>query len=604
MGAVDCYSYRLATELCFLLICYSITIPYTYGQISKWRNDLDQYISAVMNCRNIPGLSISIVQNGETILSTGYGYSKTDGPTLADENTLYPIGSLTKSFTSAIVADILSKQKNFTWDTPIVEILGSSFQLADCYRTKEVNLRDLLSHRVGLEEETILTVMGLDIKDTEFLRRLGFLQEKYPFRSRFYYSNYMYSLAGKVAEALTDQTYGELVKERLFDPLGMTSSNLISNVDSLSSVPTMSHGYAVSENGQSLPYSLDTLRIASGVLKPSGDVLSTADDLAKWMIFQLTGGRSTTGTQVVSREFLSETHKSQNSLHDSKIMDKALYPVDDTMMNYGMGWIDGQYRGFERLTHGGNIASYNSLISMFPSENIGIATAINGPMDELQAVTSLQTINWFVADKLLNETPWLDKNSACTFPSPWVAPRAPSTGNQPAPPTPPTTLSEDSVDLDLYVGMYGHLVYGYLHISKAEDAQTGKFHLRYSYGMFGSGRLYPTQEHTFKITIDGDLWYYADNLHFNKKLPGGIFIEFKEPVLGEMTKVTFPIYSAKKVPEFKRDLSVSDTLTSGRGQKCDNDPSVASKVKVHHTFTVLIIIMCAFQYTDDFHDFV
>ncbi|XP_002732829.1 uncharacterized protein LOC100373107 [Saccoglossus kowalevskii] len=541
-------------------VCALSLLSLSSGALTDWQDELDQFVLDVMQCRNVPGLSLSVVQDDQILLTKGYGDQERNPTVEAHADTVFPIGSLTKSFTSALIADILSEQSNVTWDTPIRSILGESFSLYGCDRTEEVSLRDLLSHQTGLLDDETLTIMGLDIEKSDFIKRIRFLKEKYGFRSRFLYSNLMYTLAGLVAESLTkysEQSWQELVDKRLLRPLGMTSTKMISTIENLRTVPELAAGYRATSTGEVFPISLDTLTITD-IVAPAGSILSTANDMAQWLLFQLSG-RSRSNQQLVDEDYLRETQTAQVSMQEQGVH-RNIYPVDDSKTDYAMGWTVGTYRGVKRLSHPGNIACYNSDMWIFPTENYGIFIAMNGPMNDVEATRAISSIGWFISDKMTGTEPWQDSESACNF---W------STLATPQPDLPvavPSPIAWSEIELNEYTGTYGNNMYGYLEIDKAED-EDGIEHLRYSYGTFGTGRLYRTATlHTFKATLNGDLWYYSDSMHFNKQEPEGVYMKFTNSNQNKMGTLTFPLLVSKgntiQGPEFKRGLTVANPRTS------------------------------------------
>ena len=110
--------------------------------------DLNSYMERVLKEFEVPGIAVSIVKDGKLVLAKGYGVRKLGEPAPVDENTLFGIASNTKAFTSALLAMLVDEGK-ITWDDPVVKHLPG-FQLYDPYVTREMTIRDLLTHRSGL----------------------------------------------------------------------------------------------------------------------------------------------------------------------------------------------------------------------------------------------------------------------------------------------------------------------------------------------------------------------------------------------------------------------------------------------------------------------
>src|SRR5690606_38098072 len=114
------------------------------------------------------------------------------------------------------------------WDTPVVDVLPE-LELKDMYATRYVTLRDLLAHRSGLPSFAGDTLGHVGYNRAEFLRRLRFVEPATSFRDTAAYSNLGFFIAGEVIDRLTGAPWEDAVQERLFDPLGMSRSNPVSN---------------------------------------------------------------------------------------------------------------------------------------------------------------------------------------------------------------------------------------------------------------------------------------------------------------------------------------------------------------------------------------
>ncbi|CAH1256642.1 Hypp1689 [Branchiostoma lanceolatum] len=140
-----------------------------------WRDldGLDNFLQTVMACetRRPVGLTISVVKDGDVVFSRGYGKRDLRQGLPVDNRTLFGMGSVSKSFTVTLLASILAESDNVTWDTPIVDILGSDFRFRDEFLTKTTTLRDVLVHRTGLQAFSFdLIQYGMDIDRAEFAR--------------------------------------------------------------------------------------------------------------------------------------------------------------------------------------------------------------------------------------------------------------------------------------------------------------------------------------------------------------------------------------------------------------------------------------------------
>src|SRR3712207_1959606 len=182
----------------------------------------DAYVTTALATWKVPGVAIAIVRNDSIIYAKGYGLRELGKADPVNERTLFAIGSASKAFTSAAIAMLVDEGK-VRWDDPATRYLPN-FQMHDPYVTRELSLRDLLSHRSGLARGDLLWY-GSDLDRDEILRRVRFLQPSWSFRSTFGYQNLMYLAAGQVVARVANTTWDDFITRRIFQPLGMTASN-------------------------------------------------------------------------------------------------------------------------------------------------------------------------------------------------------------------------------------------------------------------------------------------------------------------------------------------------------------------------------------------
>src|SRR5499433_4262782 len=185
--------------------------------------DLDAYVARALKEFDVPGLAVAVVKDGKVALVKGYGVRKLGEPAPVDEQTLFGIASNTKAFTAAALA-ILVDEGKISWDDPVTRHLPS-FQLYDPYVTREMTIRDLLTHRsgLGLGAGDLLFWPPSDYSREEIIRRFRYVKPASSFRSRYAYDNVLYMIAGQIIPAVTGKSWDDFIKERIFSPLGMTT---------------------------------------------------------------------------------------------------------------------------------------------------------------------------------------------------------------------------------------------------------------------------------------------------------------------------------------------------------------------------------------------
>ena len=324
----------------------------------------DAYVRSALATWKVPGASVAIVRNDSVIYAKGYGVREVGKPAPVDERTLFAIGSSSKAFTAAAVAMLVDSGK-VKLDAPATAYLPG-FQLFDPYASREITVRDLLSHRSGLARGELVWY-GSDYDRDEILRRVRFLEPTWSFRSQFGYQNIMYLAAGQVVAKVTKAPWDDFIKARIFQPLGMTSSS--TSISALTGLEDVAAPHAdVSDTVRAIPYR----RIDN--IAPAGAINSNALDMAQWLRLQLGDGK-VDGKQLISKRMVDEMHTAQTVIRAEgnwKMMNPAAH-----LMAYGLGWFLSDYEGKYVVQHGGNIDGMTALVAMLPEEKFGIVVLTN-----------------------------------------------------------------------------------------------------------------------------------------------------------------------------------------------------------------------------------
>src|ERR1041385_3930362 len=214
-------SIRLLSVVVLTLLAVTPFAPAQTAQTGA-PTDMDAYAARVLKEFDVPGLAVAIVKDGKVVFAKGYGVRKLGDPTPVDENTLFGIASNTKAFTAAALAMLVDEGK-ITWDDPVTKYLPY-FQLYDPYVTREMTIRDLLTHRsgLGLGAGDLLWWPPTDYDRKEILRRLRNVPLATSFRSAYAYDNVLYLVAGELIEAVSGRSWENFVATRILQRVGMT----------------------------------------------------------------------------------------------------------------------------------------------------------------------------------------------------------------------------------------------------------------------------------------------------------------------------------------------------------------------------------------------
>ena len=202
-------------------------------------NNLDRTMNDLLKQWNVPGISIALVQDGKILDVRGYGKRDLEQDLPMTGDTVMPIGSVTKSFT-ALLLGMLADEGKLDFDRPVRDYIPW-LKLWDPVTTERATTRDLLCHRTGVPRYDMQVAFNALKDRKEQVGIFQYLQPSADFRTVLQYSNQMVTLAGYLAEVLTGQTWEELVKERILQPLGMDHSDF--EVDSLTKYEDTSKGY-------------------------------------------------------------------------------------------------------------------------------------------------------------------------------------------------------------------------------------------------------------------------------------------------------------------------------------------------------------------------
>ncbi len=342
---------------------------------------LDAEIPILMQNYDVPGLALAVVQDGEIAFSRGYGVRELGGNDPVDADTLFAIGSITKSFTAACLG-LGVEDGTLGWDDPIAEHLPF-FALKDPWITRRVTIRDFLSHRSGLEPNNLIswdTKLGRE----DIVRRLRFLDIN-GFRSSFRYNNLAVSAAGQVLPAATGQSWDDCVQLRIFAPLGMERST-VNNKQFEGDLNVASAHVQI--DGALRPYPRQDLDNDA----PSGSIYSSAAEMTRWILAHVQDG-TVDGKPVLPPAVIREMRAPQNPINAP---DLARYAPGANLVAYGLGWNLQDYGGELAVAHGGGTRGMTAQLGMLPGRRSGFVVLSNAPYSTLPAL-----IQYKVYDALL-----------------------------------------------------------------------------------------------------------------------------------------------------------------------------------------------------------
>jgi CubicO group peptidase (beta-lactamase class C family) len=445
------------------VLCLTAAAPRAAAADLGPPKDLDAVVGRSMREFEVPGLALAVVQDGKPVVLRGYGVRTLGSAEPVDASTLFAIASNTKAFTAAALA-ILVDEGKLSWDDPVTQHL-TSFQLYDPYVTREMTVRDLLTHRsgLGLGAGDLLfwpeTTYGRD----DIVARLRFVKPATSFRSRYAYDNCLYLVAGQIIPAVTGRSWDDFVEERILAPLGMSSSN--TSITALPRDGNVATPHARAEGRvQAIQYAnIDNVG-------PAGAINSNVSDMAKWVAAQLAHGLYRDAQGQERRLFSEAASREMWSAQTILPIDEPRRGLESLRPNfaaYGLGFSLRDYRGRKLVGHSGGLGGMVSRVQMVPDLKLGIVVLTNQ-----ESVGAYWAVVYHVLDHYLGVPPtdWVsafraaDRDEASKAED---AVKAKSASR--------VTDSHPSLPLEKYAGRYRDAWYGDVTLAKEGDRLVLRF---------------------------------------------------------------------------------------------------------------------------------
>jgi CubicO group peptidase (beta-lactamase class C family) len=323
--------------------------------------EIDATIERAMKQFGVPGVSVAVVKEGKVILSKGYGVRNIATRQPMTSDTIVPIFSIAKQFTS-FAAGLMVDEKKLAFNTPVVSYFPQ-FKTSDPISTASVTLRDLLSHRSGIPELTFLE-RDKSLTRQQAVERLQYISGFDSPRNSYSYSNYGYAIASRIIENAAGKRFEDFVETRIFAPTGMTRSTYSYEV-AASSPNHLSP--VVVELGKKVALPLPR---QSNLNAAAGGIYSSADDMSKWMLLQLSTGK-VGERQLIRPETLAYLRQPAYAFGPGN------NAPDLVRTGYALGWNNDVYRGYPMIRHGGYTPGVNTFLALLPQQGIGVAVFTN-----------------------------------------------------------------------------------------------------------------------------------------------------------------------------------------------------------------------------------
>jgi CubicO group peptidase (beta-lactamase class C family) len=345
--------------------------------VARVRTWLDGHVPEMMREAGLPGFSIAVVRDGQAVHSAGYGARDPQKNLPATPDTLFGIGSLTKSFVAVAILQ-LAEQGKLKLDDPVSSYLPLELGLSG----RPITIRHLLTHSPGvpnLGTSTILISRGLG-NDTgipmssaaDFYRFVNGAADEIAFApgEHYFYSNESWRMLGAIVQERSGIPFHRYVKERVLDPLGMARSTLDTAAVFRDPDHLVPHKRGKSgPEAAPFPYPNPEDNPAFSFLSAAGGIVSSANEMALYVSAQIEqgsypGGRLASATSFASMQAL-------------QIQTGEGY-YGKTGYGYGVAIVPG-FLGHKLVSHGGSISVSTAHMAFIPDLRLGVVMMGNGP---------------------------------------------------------------------------------------------------------------------------------------------------------------------------------------------------------------------------------
>jgi CubicO group peptidase (beta-lactamase class C family) len=341
----------------------------------------DEFMAKAMAEFKVPGAAVAVVQGGKILFSKGYGYRDVEHKLPVTSATIFPIASITKSFTVTALGT-LADQGKLDWDQPVREYLPG-FRMNDPVATEQLTTRDMVTHRSGLPRHDLVWYSSHFTRE-QLVDRLRYLESNKPIRSTFQYNNLMFMTAGYMGGRLYGASWEDLVRQRVLEPLGMTNTKFSS--DEARKTPD----YALPYRKNRKTEVVSAIEFSHwGDVGPAGAMNSCIDDMAKYLLMHANKG-SVDGKQILGKNNADQMQSPQMVIQGS-----PLFP-EQSETSYGMGLFIETYRGHKHVFHGGNLDGFSLQLSFLPNDGLGVVVLTN-----LDGTPLRDLVPYYVYDRLL-----------------------------------------------------------------------------------------------------------------------------------------------------------------------------------------------------------
>lgn len=323
----------------------------------------------LMSMDDVPGAALALIKDGKIVLEKGYGVRDLAAHAPVTVETLFNIGSISKSFTALGIAQLVD-QHHVDLDTPIVRYIPE-LRLGDPHATQTITLRQLLSHTSGLPADDQWPRQVPPTRDGIIGEFAGMPITAQP-GTRFQYCSRCVVLAAYVLERVTGQSWEAYTRKHIFEPLGMTTASF--GLGGLEEAPDRAQPYRHEAVSGEVPVPWGRLQYLQP-LAPAGGVNANIDEMARYALLQL-GDGTMSGHQVLSARMMAESHRPEIAVGTDWTPSAR---TED--LHCALGWFTSEAHGAHLVFHNGANPGFRAAIFLVPSSKAGVVILTNAESD-------------------------------------------------------------------------------------------------------------------------------------------------------------------------------------------------------------------------------
>ncbi|MCD9088441.1 serine hydrolase [Stenotrophomonas sp. SY1] len=337
----------------------------------------------------LPGIAVGVIEDGRIVQRITRGELAVGEGAAVDSDSLFMIASNSKAMTAAVIARLVQAGK-LRWDDPVTKYLPQ-FRMHDAWVTRNMQVRDLLIHNSGLglgAGDLMLWPEPNHFDRDDIIAGLAHLKPAGSFRSDYAYDNLLYVVAGEVAAAAAGKPYAQLVREEIFQPLGMQRCQVGQwSPTTVGNIARPHHR----EQGRNVASAADPARVDDFPSMAAGGIRCSLDDMLRWMQVLLDPAQAPGWLDDIQRRALWTAHMPMPISQRQREWDNTHFSA------YGYGWrlsdMDGQWR----VAHTGTLSGMYSSLALLPDRKTGVVMLINGEAEDARTALMQAMLKHYTA---------------------------------------------------------------------------------------------------------------------------------------------------------------------------------------------------------------